>query len=349
MTNSIEMGASKSIKPGRFSICSGGPFVLLFIILGGLPFYMPALLYLGEVKLLANIPFDWAFWANQAVSMPHVWATYARLSRKVDEGKVHFLYGVPAYFAIVVALAIAAVSGNLLVVMTAVNVWQSYHYLRQVYGVGRFFSRRDAETEQDKRLNFWAYHLAMPIFVLGRWNMLYIYWRGQPSDAIIPVAFPSPLLSCLFILGICALLMGLYGELIKFVRNTRAYDCSGLLNLLVYFVLHWFGFLCPEHFMAGFLAVTIFHAVQYIGIAWYFEAQPGEGKFLPAKILSRMPLPISFSAFWLVVFLIGDLAQSSIFPLGNSFYAKFSLVCLSGITVHHYLVDTFLWGRKIGH
>ncbi len=39
--------------------------------------------------------------------------------------------------------------------------------------------------------------------------MLFIYWHGKPSDAIIPVAFPAPVMAGLWTLGVVALGIGL--------------------------------------------------------------------------------------------------------------------------------------------
>ena len=175
--------------PKRLTFGRNTPFDVMFVLLGGLPLYLPLIWWLGETGMRQTVPFDWLFWANQIVSMPHVWATYARLNRKIAEKKVSPWYGVPAYALILAFLIFASFNGFVLMALTFVNVWQSYHYLRQVYGVGRYFGRQEGETELERKLSFWAYHGAMPLFVLGRWNMLYIFWKGQPSDAIIPVAF----------------------------------------------------------------------------------------------------------------------------------------------------------------
>ncbi|MBP9092958.1 hypothetical protein KBI23_18180 [bacterium] len=338
-------GKQFSLKSLTFG--SNNLFDVIFIILGGLPLYLPFLCYLGEAGLRANVPFDWAFWGNQIVSMPHVWATYARLTRKIREGKVHFLFGAPAYLAVVTLLLIASINGFFLEAMTAVNVWQSFHYLRQVYGISRFFGRSDGEPVLEKSLSFWAFHLAMPLFVIGRWNMLYVYWHGKPSDAIIPVSFPQPLLMALWIIAGVGLCLGLYLELLKYKR-AQQYDCSGLLILLVYFAIHWFGFLSIHYYFIGFITVTIFHAVQYLGIAWHFEEKQSTTNIFTAKALKALPTIVSFAAFWLVVYFVGDFAQNVLMPLGNSIYPKFALVCLSSVSAHHYLVDTFLWGRKAG-
>jgi hypothetical protein len=349
MSNAISVsenfakGAFKELTFGRNSL-----FDVFFILLGGLPLYLVLLWGIGEKTLAQNIPFDYPFWANQIVSMPHVWATYFRLSRKIGEGKINYLMGVPAYIAIVATLIAATMYGFFLIAMTAVNVWQTYHYLRQTYGVSRFFARPAGETEQERNLSFWAYHLGMPIFILGRWNMLYIFWHGKPSDSIIPVGFPAPLLNSLWALAFVGIGIGLVNEVIKYRRAHKSFDCSGLVNLTTYYVMHWYGFLSMENYMTGFIAITIFHAVQYLAISWRLEAKQETTHFVVYKVFKYLPTVASFGLFWIILYVVGDFATTRVFPMGNAYMPLFASICLSSVSAHHYLVDTMLWGRKAG-
>lgn len=348
MSNSIEFRIGLQLLPKRLTFGRNNAFDVLFVLLGGLPFYLPLAWYVGETGMAKNLPFDWIFYGNQLVSMPHVWATYARLHRKIAEKKVAPVFGLPAYVAILSLLIFATCHGFILQVLTAVNVWQSYHYLRQTYGVSRFFARPDGETELERKLSFWAYHAAMPLLIIGRWNMLFIFWHGKPSDAIIPVGFPAPLLTLLWIIAFGALLTGLYCEVLKFRRATAEYDCSGLLNLLVYFAIHWFGFLSIDFYFAGFFCVTVFHAMQYLGISWRLEERQTLSHTLQTKVLKMIPNRLSFAAFLIGLYFIGDFMESHVFTLGDRFWPHFAATCLSTISAHHYLVDTVLWNRKAG-
>jgi len=349
MSNTLSAGYSPTIKwPKHLSFGKNSTFDVLFILMGGLPFYLPLTIILGEAFFAKNVPFDWAFWSNQIVSMPHVWATYFRLTRKIKEGKIHYLYGLPAYVSIVAFLIAATMDGYFLQVMTAVNVWQSYHYCRQTYGVGRFFARPSGETELERKLTFWAYHAAMPIFILGRWNMLYIFWKGKPSDAIIPVGFPAPLLNVLWVLAAVGLLVGLYNEILKYRRAHGTFDCSGLVNLIVYYGMHWYGFVSMANYEAGFIAITIFHAMQYLAISWRLEERQTTTPFVWSKVFKGLPVLASFGLFWIILYLVGDNAEKYVFQHGNVFLPQFAMICLSSVSAHHYLVDTMLWSKKTG-
>jgi hypothetical protein len=285
--------------------------------------------------------------------MPHTWATYARVTRKIGEKKVPYFVGLPAYLTILTIMITSMCKGFFLPVMTAVNVWQTYHYLRQGYGVARYFGRPEGETDLERKLCFWAYHGVIPLMVLGRWNLIYIVWGGKPSSDMIPVGFPAPLMTACWIVAGFALAAGLYGEYLKYRRATAAdgYNCSGLTNLGMYYFMHWYGFLSQAFYNVGFVAVTLFHAFQYLAITWKFEERQKSSDFFLTKLykmLPPVPLAISYAAFIVGLYVVGNFVQTQIFPLGDKYWPQFTAMCLSAISAHHYFVDTFMWGRKAG-
>lgn len=336
----------------RISIGKNSMFDVLFIILGGLPFYMPFFLWVGEYRVAQHIPIDWALWGNQIVSLPHVFATYARLTRKIEEKKVSYWVGWPAWTAILILLigtSFYTFNGYkvVLYVLTAVNVWQSYHYLRQVYGISRYLGRDYAQTEMERTLLFWAYHGAMPLFVFGRWNTINILWHGKASDAIIPVGFPAPFMTVCWALAGIAVAMGIAAEVLRYKRSTT-YNCTNVLTLGTYYVMHWYGFVSITYNAIGFLAITVWHAVQYLGMVWKLEDRQNCSRMLGTKVLKLVPSGLSFLLFGVFLYITGDFIENHIFTIGNIYFPQFAAMCLSTISAHHYLSDTFIWGRKAG-
>jgi hypothetical protein len=125
----------------RLTSLWSGPFApsafeWFFVVSGGMALALPLVLWLGETGLSRSDTIRWYFWINALISSPHVYSTYVRLHRKTREGKVTWWLGFPTYFAIAGLLAVVSWQGFFIEAMTAVNVWQSYHYVRQVYGVG---------------------------------------------------------------------------------------------------------------------------------------------------------------------------------------------------------------------
>ncbi len=330
----------------KLSFGSTTYFQLFWVMLGGLPLYLPLFMIGGETA--CSSPF-WLLWTNQLISMPHTWATYARLTRKISEKKVHWLFGWPAYTVILAFLILATVKGFFLQAFTAVNLWQSYHYLRQVYGVGRFYARSEADTALSNKYSFFAYHLAIPLFLLGRWNLLFTVWGGKSSEYIIPMHIPDPIMIICWIMAGCGLALGLQSEVLKFKNSKSEYNCTALLNLIIYYAIHWFGFLSIEFYSRGFLTITAFHAFQYLSIVYLLERQQESSvKFPTKRFLDIVPAGFAFVAFCIALFLIGQGTHDYIFSFPNQWWAQFSAVCLSTMSVHHYLVDTVLWRRKAG-
>lgn len=133
----------------RTAVASG--FEWCFVITGGMALFLPAILWLGESELQNETRIPWYFWASTIVSSPHVYSTYVRQCRKTREGKVNWLWGAPAYIACVLLLAAASAAGYFVETITAVNVWQSFHYLRQTYGVGCLYGRQDSFDDRDRK------------------------------------------------------------------------------------------------------------------------------------------------------------------------------------------------------
>lgn len=323
-------------------------FEAVFIIFGGLPFYLPIMLSIPENFWVGKIPLDFMFWTNWAVSMPHTWATYARLTRKMGEKRVDWWFGFPAYLGILAFLITGYVNGFYLQAFTAVNVWQSFHYLRQFWGINRIFSRGEENTERANHLAFWAFHLAMPYFVLGRWNMLNVVWKGRPSESIIPVGFPEPFLIALVVLAGVGFMLGIACEVEKYRKSKEAYNCVGVLILFLYFWLHWFGFISIEYYNRGFITITLFHAIQYLAIVWLFESKQTTTRNPVIAKIQLVPVAVSFAFFWIGLYCFGVFMQNNVIDAGNFAWSHFSTMALSSISAHHYFIDTLLWGRKAG-
>jgi hypothetical protein len=323
-------------------------FEWLFIILGGMLFFLPPIMFLGESTLASQNPIAWNFWMTAAISAPHVNAAYVRLERKIVQGRLNAFFGIPLYLVFLALLGLAAWLGRYLEFMTAVNVWQSFHYVRQVYGISRVYAHENIETHLSRRLTYWAFHLAMPLFVLGRWSLLFDVWKGKasPSDVIIPVHMPDALMTCCFVLAIVGFGLGISAEFIK--SKQGVYNPVGLVNLLGYYFIHWFGFLSASCYWRGFFAVTIYHAVQYLGLVFLQEKKQRKNPPAFLCLWDKTPVVVTFLAFWLAIFLVGHTVLDFVLPSFNIYWLQWTAVFLGAQSAHHYAIDTFLWRAKVG-
>ena len=320
-------------------------FEWLFIITGGLFVALPFVLAMGEKALFAQAPIHWYLWVSALVSSPHVYATYVRLQRKIVEGKAHWLTGFPLYFGTVGTLAAASLAGFFVEVMTFINVWQSYHYVRQTYGVGCLYGRQARFDRHDHRLRWWAYHLWFPALILGRWDTIYTAWHGK-TYTFIPMYFSPVVMTVLWSVAGIGVLVALCAEVRLLRNNGRNYTAVGCLNYATCMGIHGYGFCVASHFQRGFLAVTIFHACQYIALVWWRErSQAIERGY---RWIEKIPNLVGFVLFWTVLYFVGLGYESKFSVAMNVFWIQASAVLLSAISAHHYTVDTFLWRRTAG-
>lgn len=342
----LDRPESASAQSHVRSIQAPSSFEWLFVLTGGLAFALPLLFWVGEQSLGQEELIHWYFWIGSIVSAPHVYATYVRLHRKIQDGSVAWWMGFPWYFAWAALLVVSLWAGFYVQVLTAINVWQSWHYLRQTYGVSCLYGQQTNMDNLDRRIRYWAYHFTFPWLIIGRWDMLYTIWNGKTSDAIIPVDFGVTVMYPLGLVALAGIYLAVVGEIRLIIKNKWNYRPIGLLCYAICIGIHWYGFLIPSHYQRGFFAVTIFHAIQYMALIWHFERQTAieSGN----KIAISIPTLVGFMAFWGLLYLVGCGFEQQFLPFVSHWWADASTILLAAISAHHYSVDTFIWRRNVG-
>ncbi|MCA9058149.1 MAG: hypothetical protein KDA85_06600 [Planctomycetaceae bacterium] len=327
------------------SITVPGSFEWLFVITGGLAVFLPFILLVGEQELEREQHVHWYFWLSVLIGSPHVYSTYVRQHRKIREGHSSLWLGIPAYLAIALSLTLLHRGGVFVQTITLVNVWQSFHYLRQAYGVGCLYGGQQQFDATDRRLRWWAYHFTFPWLIIGRWDMLYDAWGGQ-SYELIPVDFDD---SVMRFLGVIALI-GVYTQVIAEIRlirrNGRAYRPTGLICYAVCLGIHYYGFMIVTHFHRGFEAITFYHAMQYLALVWVLERR--QRAAAGNRWIASIPNLAGFGIFWLTLYLLGFGWEQYLTTAIERWWIIASTILLSSISVHHYVVDSFLWRRSVG-
>jgi hypothetical protein len=343
VTESIAHDPPKISGFPKLSFLNPFGYEIQFIILGGMALYLPILFFVGEPGLSKEMV-AWNFWVNTLATAPHTSSTYVRLQRKMAEGKVHWFYGAPAFLITFALLTAFWAMGQFVLGITIAAMWQSFHYLRQMYGVNRIFSRKNSETDLARRLNFWAYHLAVPLFVFGRSDMLWHIWNGKATETFVPMNVPDVLMIIFAVVAAIGFACGIAGEFLK-AKSNAVYNPVGLLMLVLYFGVHYYGFLSVEYFVRGFLFISIYHAVQYVAMVYYLE-RDGRTEKLTEKLM-KGPILLAFPMFWVLLIGAGYLVNFSAVKV-DLFWTQFSLIVFNNWSVHHYVVDTVLWTRKAG-
>jgi isoprenylcysteine carboxyl methyltransferase (ICMT) family protein YpbQ len=338
--------AEEGRVPSRsFAASQPTPFEWFFVITGGLALFLPLVWWIGEDELNTSERIQWYFWASALISSPHVYSTYVRQYRKTREGKISWWLGLPAYIAMVLLLVGVSYAGYFVEAITAVNVWQSFHYLRQTYGIGCLYGGQKHLDALDRRLRWWAYHLCFPWLILGRWDMLYQAWGGQSHD-LIPMDIDDMLLNWLGLVALGGVyLLGVL-EARSIWKNGRDYRLTGLICFIMFLGVHWYGFMLLSHYQRGFFTVTIFHALQYLALVWVLERKHYVSRGV--KWIEMVPNLVGFLVFWAVLYGLGFGWEQKITVALTHWWLMASSILLAAISIHHYTVDSFLWRRSVG-
>jgi hypothetical protein len=320
-------------------------FEWFFVITGGLVVFLPFILWIGEQELNQENLVHWYFWLSVIISSPHVYATYVRLQRKIDEKKVGFWLGFPLYAAIGGLLTLLHGNGYFVITITLVNVWQSFHYLRQTYGVSCLYGTQQVFDETDRSLRWWAYHLIFPYLIIGRWDTLYDAWGGRTYE-LMPVDFGPTAMRVLFVIAGLGVYTQIVSEIRLIIKNGKNYSPIGLICFLICIGVHYYGFMVLSHFQRGFETITFFHALQYLALVWVLERK--QRAAAGNRWITMLPNLAGFALFWLALYLLGFGWEQYITTGLEKWWLLASTILLSSISVHHYIVDSFIWRRTIG-
>lgn len=320
-------------------------FEWLFVITGGLALTLPWVLWMGEDALGRSDKIRWYFWINALISSPHVYATYVRVHRKIREGRMAWWLGFPAYFGIVGLMTVASAAGHFILVMTAVNVWQSFHYVRQSYGVGCLYGRQEKFDDHDRRFRWWAYHLVFPALIIGRWDTIYDVWGGK-TYSFIPMDFSGWVINLLWCVAALGAFVAVAAELRLIRQNGARYNPASFLCYLTCMAVHIYGFVIASHFQRGFMAVTVFHSVQYLALVWLTERKQAVQR--GARWAAALPNLAGFALYWVALFALGYSYENHVTVSLTSYWTQASAILLAAISAHHYTVDTVIWRRSAG-
>jgi len=137
-------------------------------------------------------------------------------------------------------------------------------------------------------------------------------------------------------------------EALRIGRKDAPYTVLPLMTLITYYVVHYYGFLSIQWYQLGFFTVTVFHAIQYMGLGWMLEDRTKSDATLPGRLMTMVPSWASFWLFWLSLGTIAWVWENSIATSINSIWASAASCLLLAVSAHHYTVDTRIWRRAAG-
>lgn len=277
----------------------------------------------------------------------HVISTYTRLAFAKVSVKEHRFLLLQLPLIVLFSVWLLVYVGLVWAIATIYLHWQWWHYTRQSEGVAKALAMKLGSAEAgEARLNrvvFYSTPIAAILFASSRQPATFLF-----MDVVM---LPVPELMAWCVLAVWgALLIHWLARQSVALKNGQLhvqhfiYLCS---HHLVYFV----AYIAIKDITIGWLAINIWHNMQYISFVWHFNANRFKsGVEKSYFLISWISQPHRVFIYLGVCFLTtlafyGTINQAIDFL---SPYTALPLVVIAYQTVnfHHYIVDSIIWKMR---
>ncbi len=276
-----------------------------------------------------------------ALGLHHIVATYTRLAFDRESFKQHWALVAVLPFVVLGGVVAAAYTIGFWALPTAYFYWQWWHFTRQSYGMERMYWRKAAGAGPDWPTRAVIY--AVPLWaVLNRSFQQHFTYLGM-EVRWLPV-------SQWMVLATGALALAATGWW-AVSRVAAARRGPVKLAHTVYVVTHVFVFAfsyalleSPDH---GWMAVSIWHSLQYLLIVWMYHNNRFKGGVdVQHRFLSSLSQPRNAPFYVAVCVGLAALIYFGIqWSSGVVRYEGVALLLLlyPVVNFHHYIVDAVIW------
>lgn len=317
------------------------PIFIALPVISGIVFASACLFYNNIIATVAFIN----IWF---LSYHHVISTYTRIAfdkKSVQENKFLVLALPPLVLA--VTYAVYNVFGGL-IIATVYFYWQWFHYTRQSYGISRYylFSSGKPSAKLLSPINTVALY-AVPVT-----GILYRSWQDNKTFLSMDLwNFPIPfeVVAISAVIAVLLLINQAY-RWWKLYQNNElnpSYASFMISHNLMFFV----GFILIENINIGWLAINVWHNMQYILFVWLQNNKKfknGIDNEHPAiSKLSQDGKMLSYMlACVIITIFIYNVWLSAITIVDHFFSLQLAAVLFMSLNFHHYIVDGIIWKRK---
>jgi hypothetical protein len=333
-----DLALSAQPRPG-YLLNSG--FDSLFVL--GLPIFalLSALVVIQQPSLFPIVlAMDLWFFGYH-----HVVATYTRLCFDRESFRQHrfaLFYLPPLVLAATLAVGLGI---GVWAIVTIYLYWQWFHYARQSWGIAQIYRRKAehkfTEPEWFSKLAFWA----VPV-----WGIL--QRSAEQPAAFIGLdlwTFPVPMWAA-HAAGIATvLILGAWAFLRLRMWQRGELPVVQTLYVITHFIIFGAAYVFIEDITYGWLAINIWHNLQYLLFVWLFNNQKFRGGIDPrAPLLSRLSQARNVALYFMVTLGITIVVYAGV----QAFVADLLVLAIPVILLyqtanfHHYIVDSLIWKAR---
>lgn len=274
----------------------------------------------------------------------HVIATFTRIAGSVtDATEYKFLvYYLPVIvFAAVVVLALI---GSAWLIASVYLYWQWWHYLRQSEGIAKSIKfkggSRELGSEGFNRAVFYLVPVATFGIALARRPASFLLMRIHTPP--IPVTWAE-----IFGYGVLALWV-VWFVMQLFALQKKTLRVTHFCYLLSHHIIYWVSYVSIKDITTGWLAINIWHNLQYIIFVWHFNANTYKKGFdEKSPIISWLSQPhrviIYFGACMVITTLFYKGVGLGVLSVTVHTVLPVGIIVYMAINFHHYVVDTVIW------
>lgn len=286
----------------------------------------------------------------------HVISTYTRLGFSSRSLRRNRFLAVDLLLVIVLATLALALTAGAWVVATAFLYLQWFHYMRQGYGISRMYFRATPEGQiagpstapgtgaRDHLANLVIY--TVPIYAIAHRSMtLGDTFLEMPVKALAPPAAVVTMLGAAAAVTV-AIWLARMGRRVAAGTADLRYEGFILSHVVIFLV----GYVFTSNANVGWLAINIWHNLQYVLVVWMVNVKRYGGRTdADEPLLSRISQPgrpVTYFACCLVITTLVyiGLNRFTVLALGGGLAA--TLGVYMGINFHHYIVDALIWKRR---
>ncbi|MCC6574577.1 MAG: hypothetical protein IT462_12400 [Planctomycetes bacterium] len=276
-----------------------------------------------------------------ALGLHHIVATYTRLVFDRESFRQHWMLVTILPVVVVGGVVASAFVIGFWTLPTAYFYWQSWHFARQSYGMERMYWRKAGGLGPDWATRAVIY--AVPLWAILNRSFQRHFEYLRMEVRWLPVDQWMVLLAGGVALGSVAVW--------AFTRVALARREPAKLAHMGYLLTHVgifaFSYAVLENPDHGWLAVSIWHSLQYLMIVWMYHNNRFKGGVDPKhRFLSALAQPRN-----LVVYLAICMALAAAIYFGIK--ASGDLIKYNGVALllmlypvvnfHHYIVDALIW------
>lgn len=275
----------------------------------------------------------------------HVISTFTRFSydkHSLIENRKLLLY---SPVLVIFAVAFLYFQFGLVGISTVYLHWQWYHYTRQSEGLSKAFGIKTKNKIYSPNSPERALFYLTPITTFATMS------SRQPDSFLGMGVYTIPVPQFL-IWFLCSINIALFFYwLVKQIRALVTHETS--FTYFLYFLSHHSIYLVAYVFIkditTGWLAINIWHNLQYISFVWYCNAnehKKGINKSRP--IISWLSQERNTAIYFLFCFTLSFAIYSFVeIVLSEIIFEQYAIIATvvvyTSINFHHYIVDSIIW------